>query len=56
MLEEWQRQRGNAIRLAIASAHHEHRTWRLGGKINIAPGVAWSTIASRPGSWMGAFW
>jgi len=29
--EEWQRQRGNAIRLAITAAHRDHGTWRLAG-------------------------
>jgi hypothetical protein len=48
--DEWQRQRGNAIRLAFTPAHHEHGKWHLGAKINVAPGVARSTIVSRPGS------
>ena len=47
--EEWQRQRGNAIRLAIATAHHEHGTWHLAGKITVAPPTARSTIVSRAG-------
>lgn len=53
---EWQRRRGNAIRLAITPAHHEHGTWHLGAKINIAPAVARSTIVSRPGSLGRASW
>jgi hypothetical protein len=48
--EEWQRQRGNAIRLAITSAHREHGKWHLGARINVAPGVARSTIVSRSSS------
>lgn len=48
--EEWQRQRGNLIRLAITPAHREHGTWHLGGIINIAAGTASSTLISRSGS------
>lgn len=48
--EEWQRQRGNVIRLAITPEHQEHGTWHLGGMINIAAGTASSTLISRTGS------
>jgi hypothetical protein len=48
--EEWQRQRGNVIRLAITPAHHEHGTWHLAAEINVAPGEAQSTLVSQSGS------
>jgi len=47
--EEWQRQRGNAIRFVIISAHHEHGSWHLAGKITVAPAAAQSAIVSRAG-------
>jgi hypothetical protein len=48
--EEWQRQRGNVIRLAIIPAHHEHGTWHLGAEINVTAGTAQSTLVSPSGS------
>src|SRR5260370_27186009 len=49
--EEWQRQRGNVIRLAITATNPDHGTWHLGGKINVAAGGAPATLphqACRP--------
>jgi hypothetical protein len=54
--EEWQRQRGNAIRLAITAAHREHGKWHLAAKITVAPGLARSAIVSRSGSRGRASW
>ena len=48
--EEWRRQRGDTIRLAITPAHHQHGTWHLVGKINVAAGTASSTLVSKSGS------
>jgi hypothetical protein len=48
--EAWQRQRGNAIRIAITAAHHEHGTWHLGTKITVGPRAARPTIVSRSSS------
>lgn len=45
--EEWQRQPGNVIRLAITPTHHDHGTWHLVGKINVAAAAALSTFGSR---------
>lgn len=47
--EEWQRQRGTVIRLAITPAHNELGTWHLVGKINVEAGSAGSTFVSRSG-------
>ncbi len=48
--EEWQRQRGNVIRLAITATNPDHGTWHLGGKINVAAGAALSTFVNESGS------
>lgn len=48
--DEWQRQRGNAIILAITAAHHSYGAWHLGGQINIAAGAAQPTLISWPDS------
>jgi hypothetical protein len=48
--QEWQRQRGNVIRLAITATNPDHGTWHLGGKISVAAGAALSTLVSGSGS------
>jgi hypothetical protein len=49
--EEWQRQRGNVIRLGITAAHGEHGAWQgLLAKIKVVPGKARSTFLGQPGS------
>jgi hypothetical protein len=49
--EEWQRQRGNVIRLGITPAHAEHGTWHgLLAEIKVIPGKARSTFLGHSGS------
>ena len=49
--EEWQRQRGNVIRLGITPAHGEHGAWHgLLAKIKVVPGKARSTFLGHAGS------
>jgi hypothetical protein len=44
--EDWQRQRGTVIRLAIDATHNEHGTWTLPYEIDLAPGLARSQSVS----------
>jgi hypothetical protein len=48
--QEWQRQRGNVIRLLITPTHHDYGTWYLVGKIDVAAGTALSTLVGPSGS------
>jgi hypothetical protein len=52
--EEWQRQRGNKLRLGITAVHHDHRPWHLLAEVKIAAGRTWAASVSRPraGQWM----
>jgi hypothetical protein len=48
--EDWQRQRGTVIRLALEATHNEHGSWTLPCEIDVEAGTTRSTSVSRSGS------